>query len=332
MNSIGKASDEFCVLAFYQFVTPILAQDRVEQWREEIRDFLKDQNAKGLVLLSVEGLNGTICFSNEITNVVEGFLTRYFPRLQRRRSWSPNPVFHRLLVKIRPENVTLGKIVSENGDERYLRINETGAYVKPGPEWNELLNDTDCLVVDTRNTYEVEVGTFRNAVQPETQEFREFPDWIHQKLCTEPPPKKLAMFCTGGIRCEKSTAYVLDQMQKGKLPKIPVYHLQGGILAYLDTVPQDQSLFDGECFVFDKRTAVSHGLQPSQTFVSCHACRSPIHRNICQGNEFMEGVFCPNCFEQRQNARQRYVERQKQFDIGKHVVVSQDIASSTDTR
>jgi UPF0176 protein len=259
---------------------------------------------------------------------VEHYLCQLFPSMQKRRSWGPVSVFSRLLVKIRPENVTLGPISDPNAGEisNYLRVDQVGEYVQPGPSWNELLDDPDCLVVDTRNTYEVAIGTFRGAVQPETTEFREFPRWIHQKLNAESAPKKIAMFCTGGIRCEKATAYVLDQMRQEKLPEIPVYHLQGGILAYLDTIPKEESLFEGECFVFDKRTAVTHGLRPTETFVKCFACRLPVHRADCRSERFKAGVFCPRCVDDRQILRQRYLDRQKQFEAGSLVISGDNVS------
>jgi UPF0176 protein len=329
-------TDQLCVLSFYQFVRPLVSHDQVERWRREIGEFLKGriEHAKGLVLVSVEGINGTLCFPSKDVDLVEQFLGQWFPSMQKRRSWSPVAVFSRLLVKIRHENVTLGPIGDHDAGDHanVLRIDQVGEYVQPGPSWNELLNDPDCLVVDTRNTYEVGIGTFQGAVQPETTEFREFPTWIQEKLQAEAAPKKIAMFCTGGIRCEKATAYVLDQMRKDKLPEIPVYHLQGGILAYLDTVPKEESLFEGECYVFDKRTAVTHGLRPTETFVKCFACRLPVDKEECQGEQFQTGVFCPHCVEDRKTLRQRYLDRQIQFEAATLSIAEDNVNGLTESQ
>ena len=325
---LSSEDNKFCILAFYKFVSPIVEDDQVARWKETVEEFLRvtvQCDVRGLVLLSVEGINGTICFPHHAAERVETFFTNMFPGgLLTRRSTSKRSVFYRLNIKIRSENVTLGPVVHHNNDDAaspsYLRPYRTGEYVSPGKEWNDLLTDPDCLVIDTRNEYEVDIGTFEGSVQPHTSEFREFPEWLEQQLLEKKDrrPKKIAMFCTGGIRCEKSTALCLQMLaqedkQEDDASSIPVYHLRGGILAYLDQVPASESLFRGECFVFDQRTAVSHGLQPSTSFVSCHACRRAVPKEDTRLSTYQEGVSCPRCFDERKERRQRYTDRQKQF-------------------
>jgi UPF0176 protein len=238
-----------------------------------------------------------------------------------------------------------------------------GEYV-PADQWNALVLDPNVLVVDTRNEYEIAVGTFRNAVNPHTESFLEFPDWLDQYLGQqqtnqERPITGIAMFCTGGIRCEKATAYcrqVLaekstvtlatsistpgsspqqDQQQSDiddrhgmrsnstpaataatattKTADIAVYHLEGGILAYLDTVPPEESLFEGDCFVFDQRIAVQTGLQPAPNYASCHACRAVLRPMDLQSDKYEAGVSCPACWDTRVERQERYRERQWQM-------------------
>jgi len=343
----------FCILALYQFVTPSVSEEEVEQWRDDIDTFLRTIKARGSLLVAVEGINGTICFPRAHLDMVESFLRNIFPSLKTRRSYYNAPVYHRLKVRIKKEIVTMGPVATarrqtvlatvpndmtdadddDDDDEAgILRPVNTGVYVKPGSEWDALLRDPDCLVIDTRNDYEVELGSFVGAVNPNTSQFPEFPTWLQQQLSikhkqgtdsgneSERPrkmPSKIAMFCTGGIRCEKATAYCLDLLassQNDDEEKMypPVYHLEGGILAYLDTVPQEQSAFRGECFVFDKRTAVTHGLRPSENYTLCHACRHPVHKDA---ELFLEGVYCPHCYHDENRRRQRYEERQKQIEL-----------------
>jgi len=346
---------KYSILSFYQFVTPTVSAEQVQEWRDEIETFLRqDAHARGSVLLAVEGINGTICYQNleeeEDIDPVQNFLRSKFPGLKTRLSFSPTTVFHRLKVRIKNEIVTMGPIIgtsvkpdeSSIGDaettsnkesppqeQQVVRPVRTGQYIEPGPEWDALLRDPDCLVIDTRNDYEIQLGTFQGAVNLHTAEFPEFPSWLQAQLkgkngpdddndgVSKRRPSKVAMFCTGGIRCEKATAYCLDLL---KDEQIPVLHLEGGILAYLDTVPADRSTFQGECFVFDQRTAVTHGLHPTETYSLCRACRHPIHKKYAYNDEkYIEGVCCPFCYqdENRDQRRQRYVDRQKQIELSK---------------
>ncbi|MEM7429624.1 MAG: rhodanese-related sulfurtransferase, partial [Pseudomonadota bacterium] len=174
--------------------------------------------------------------------------------------------------------------------------------------WNELISDPEVVVIDTRNDYEVEIGTFRGAVDPQTASFREFPQWVkdHPGLAAKP---KVAMFCTGGIRCEKASSYMLAHGFD------EVYHLQGGILKYLEHVPREESLWEGECFVFDERVSVKHGLEEG-TYDMCHACRFPITDEDMRSDKYEKGVSCPRCWAEKSDAqKKRYAARQKQMDI-----------------
>jgi len=328
----GSKAFPVCILALYQFVTPTVSEQQVQQWRDEIDSFLRNAvHARGSVLLAVEGINGTICFARERADDVESFLRETFPKLKTRRSYSPATVYNRLKVRIKNEIVTMGPVVtddpvaaSDTHDEpptALLRPVRTGEYVKPGPAWDALLRDPDCLVIDARNDYEIELGGFKGACNPYTSQFTEFPAWLERQVgrdsCSKFRPSKIAMYCTGGIRCEKATAYCMDLLAAQRIDddnedEIPVYHLEGGILAYLDAVPAEQSTFQGECFVFDKRAAVTHGLQPSDTYTLCHACRHPVHKDA---DTFHEGVYCPHCYHDENRRRQRYEERQKQIEL-----------------
>jgi len=184
-----------------------------------------------------------------------------------------------------------------------------GTYVKP-QDWNALISDPEVLLVDTRNDYEVQIGTFKNALDPQTATFREFPEYVKQNL--DPAKhKKVAMFCTGGIRCEKSTAYLKEQGFDD------VYHLEGGILKYLEEVEQEESMWQGECFVFDNRVAVNHDLQKGQ-YDQCNACRMPITAEEKASTAFEQGVSCPHCIDNvTDKQRQRFLERERQVQLSK---------------
>lgn len=184
-----------------------------------------------------------------------------------------------------------------------------GTYVKP-EDWNDLISDPDVTLVDTRNAYEVAIGTFKEAVNPDTETFRQFPDYVQNNMNPN-KHKKVAMFCTGGIRCEKSTAYLKEQGFE------EVYHLQGGILKYLETVPEDESLWEGECFVFDNRVSVNHQLEKG-SYDQCHACRLPITEDDKKSERYIQGVSCPSCYDKKSDQqRQRFAERERQMQLAK---------------
>jgi UPF0176 protein len=205
-------------------------------------------------------------------------------------------------VKLKKEIVTMGV----NGIDPQQIV---GTYVKP-QDWNALISDPDVLVVDTRNSYEYEIGTFERAIDPKTETFREFPAYVAENL--DPAKhKKVAMFCTGGIRCEKSTAYLKEQGFE------EVYHLEGGILKYLEEVPEEESLWRGECFVFDNRVAINHKLEKG-VYDQCHGCRYPITEDDKKSEHYMLGVCCPRCFDKlTPEQTTRFAERQKQIELAK---------------
>lgn len=292
------------ILALYKFVSPKLPHDQIKPLQQEIEATCRTAHARGCILVAAEGINGTICYP-ESDSLLQYFLSK-FPSLQYRISYDTRPVFYRLKIKIKPEIVTLSCDIDPT--------QRVGTYVAPGPEWNKLLQDPDCLVIDTRNDYEVRVGTFQNAVNPHTDNFKEFPDFLQQQSqARQQKPKSIAMFCTGGIRCEKATSLALASQA---FPDTPIYLLQGGILAYLDEVPPHESLFEGECYVFDQRVAVTHGLQPTCTYTQCHACRNPITYEDKERDDYEDGVSCRYCIQKvTEKRRRRLQERQRQVEL-----------------
>ena len=272
--------------------------------RVPILEACKAEGIKGTILIATEGINGTIAGSEaSIAAIIERL--RALPgcaQLDVKYSHAAEMPFFRMKVMVKKEIVTLGL----PGIDPNI---QAGRYVAP-QDWNALIADPDTLVIDTRNDYEVGIGTFKGAIDPKTETFRDFPAWFreHRDALTV-DKKKVAMFCTGGIRCEKSTAFLrgegIDE----------VYHLEGGILRYLETVPPEESLWQGECFVFDQRVSVGHGLALG-THGRCHACRDPLSPDDMASPLYVEGVSCPHCHS-RFNAdrRARFAERQKQVEL-----------------
>lgn len=265
-------------------------------------ELMLDQQVRGTILLAREGINGTISGSRfGIDTVIEWLRHNAgLDVLEPKESFSDRQPFKRTKVKLKKEIVTMG--VSN------LDPNEVvGTYIEP-KEWNALLDDPEVLLIDTRNEYEYQVGTFKNAVNPHTESFREFPNFVKSHL----DPKKhskVAMFCTGGIRCEKSTA-LLKHMGFDK-----VFHLKGGILKYLETVPEEESKWKGECFVFDDRVTVDHDLLPG-SYDQCHACRLPISEQDKLSPHYQKGVSCPNCHDKVSlEDKARFTERQRQIEL-----------------
>lgn len=286
------------VCAFYHFVT----LDDYVQLREPLQAVLTEHNVCGTLLLAREGINGTIAGTPSDVAAALDFL-RVDPRFSEIRvkeSFTDTPPFHRCKVKLKKEIVTMGVTDIDPNDI-------AGTYVKP-KDWNALISDPEVTVIDTRNEYEVQIGSFTHAVNPHTKTFREFPAYAEQAL--DPGThKKVAMFCTGGIRCEKSTAYLKS------VGFDEVYHLDGGILQYLEDVPKDESLWQGECFVFDDRVTVNHQLQRGH-YDQCHACRMPITEEDKHSAHYVQGISCPHCFEQlTEKRRRRFSEREKQSKL-----------------
>lgn len=293
----------YTIAALYHFTkfedtaairTPLLAQ-------------CEEVGIKGTLLLAREGINGTIAGSENAIAQIIGYI-RTIPGcadIVVKYSSAETEPFAKMKVKLKREIVTMG----EPDIDPNLSV---GHYVDPH-DWNALISDPNTIVIDTRNTYEVATGKFKGAIDPLTETFREFPAWFRaerEKLLaqgTDPNhPPKVAMYCTGGIRCEKSTSFLraegIDE----------VYHLKGGILKYLEEVPAEESLWEGECFVFDERVTVRHGLEPGDYHL-CRACRMPIDANDMASDAYEEGISCPHCIDKRDDKqRQRYIERQKQ--------------------
>ncbi|MEH6627794.1 MAG: rhodanese-related sulfurtransferase [Motiliproteus sp.] len=289
---------KFVVTALYKFV----AIDDFEQLRAPLLAVMESNQIRGTLLLAREGINGTVAATREQMKALLDWL-KSDPRLadlDHKESYSSQLPFKRCKVKLKKEIVTMGV---EGIDPKQV----VGTYVKPA-DWNALISDPEVLVIDTRNDYEVEIGTFANAINPQTETFREFPPFVAENL-DKNQHKKVAMFCTGGIRCEKSTAYLKEQGFE------EVFHLQGGILKYLEEVPAQESLWQGDCFVFDDRVSVDHQLKKGR-YDQCHACRKPITEEDKSSQMYVKGVSCHHCFETKSAAQKtRFSERQKQMDL-----------------
>lgn len=292
--------EKIIVAALYRFTR----LDKFAELREPLLQMMLANNVRGTLLLAAEGINGTISGSREDIDTVLAWL-RADPRLaelDHKESLVDKHPFLRTKVKLKKEIVTMG---IEGVDPTRV----VGTYLS-GQEWNEVISDPETLLIDTRNDYEYEVGTFAGAINPQTKTFREFPEYIRQHLDPE-KHKRVAMFCTGGIRCEKSTAYLKEQGFE------EVYHLKGGVLKYLEEMPKDNSLWQGECFVFDERVTVDHDLQPG-SFDQCHACRRPISAEDKQSPHFKLGVSCPKCVDEYSaEQRKRFNERQRQIELAR---------------
>ena len=286
------------VCALYKFVT----LDNYQALQQPLLSFMLERDIKGTLLLAQEGINGTIAGSRSHIDALLFFLKSdaRLADVNYKESYTDQPPFLRSRVKLKKEIVTMG---IEGIDPKRV----AGTYVKP-TDWNDLINDPDVLLVDTRNNYEVQVGTFKDALNPKTDSFREFPDYVKQQL----DPKKhskVAMFCTGGIRCEKSTAFLKEQGFD------EVYHLQGGILKYLEEVPAEDSLWEGECFVFDERVTVNHQLEKGD-YEQCNACRMPITAEDQRSEQYKQGISCPHCFDNTsEQQKARFAEREKQMQL-----------------
>jgi UPF0176 protein len=288
------------ICALYKFTR----LDDFEEIQGPLKIFLDSLNIRGTLLLAKEGVNGTIAGDNDSIMKSLDYLQKdvRLVGLEYKFSYSEKPPFKRLKVKLKKEIVTLG--VSDIDP-----IFSSGTYVKPA-DWNELINDPDVVLIDTRNNYEFEIGSFKGSINPNTETFREFPAYTKNNL-EKYRDKKIAMFCTGGIRCEKSTAYLKSKGFKN------VFHLQGGILKYLEEVKEDESLWEGECFVFDDRVAVKHNLELGK-YDQCHACRFPITDEDKEHPHYEKGASCPRCYGTKNSSQvRRYREREKQVQLAK---------------
>ncbi len=288
----------FLVAALYRF-HPLEGHAEL---RAPLADFCSRRDIKGTLLLAPEGINGTVAGSDEALGELVAHLetVRGLKGLEIKYSRAAEMPFHRMKVRLKKEIVTMGV----PGIDPLASV---GAYVPPA-DWNALIADPGTIVIDTRNDYEVALGTFRGAVDPKTQSFAEFPAWAERNR-GDLEGRKVAMFCTGGIRCEKATAYMKS------IGVEDVFHLKGGILKYLEEVPAGESLWDGECFVFDERVSVTHGLAEGGAEL-CRACRWPLTEADMRSEHYVEGVSCARCHDQRTDEdRSRYAERHRQVEL-----------------
>ncbi len=291
-----------CIAALYHFTR----FEDPASLRPGLLACVEQNEVRGTLLLASEGINGTVAGSDAGIHAVLDYI-RHLPGcadLEWKESRATEMPFHRTKVRLKKEIVTMGQPDLDP-------LDGVGTYVDP-QDWNALISDPDTIVIDTRNDYEVQIGTFEGAIDPETKSFREFPDWFRARRAefeAEGRTPKIAMFCTGGIRCEKSTAFVKNEGLD------EVYHLKGGILRYLEQVPEADSRWKGECFVFDERVSVKHGLDVG-THSLCRACRRPLSEADKNHEHFVEGVSCHQCYPERTDEqRARYEERQRQARI-----------------
>ena len=275
--------------------------------QSKIRRKLKSLSILGTILVGKEGLNGTISGKKENIDKAIKYIKNIdgFCDIDVKFSKSLVNPFIRLKIKLKDEIVTIGdKSINPN--------KEVGKYVNP-EEWNDLISNKNTILIDTRNNYEHSIGTFKNSLNPNTIKFREFPEWVRKQKFSdnEKQNRKFAMFCTGGIRCEKASSFMLKEGFKD------VSHLKGGILNYFDSVPKNESKWKGECFVFDDRVSVKHDLTEG-SYDMCHGCRMPITNEDKETDEYIKGVACPSCFfEKTEEQKARYMSRQKQVDLAK---------------
>ncbi|WP_053228236.1 rhodanese-related sulfurtransferase [Spirochaeta cellobiosiphila] len=291
---------KYVIAALYQF------KDFPEYKEEKsgLLHFCKKWHINGTLLLASEGINGTVAGSEKAIEALRVYIenTLGFTNLEYKLSYqeSGKPPFYKMKVKLKKEIVTMG---IEGMDPTTM----AGTYVSPS-EWNELIQDPEVLLIDTRNSYEFKIGTFKGAMDPQTRYFRQFPDWVRQKVLPQ-KPKKVAMFCTGGIRCEKATSFLKSEGVE------EVYHLKGGILKYIEDIDASESLWEGECFVFDNRVSVNQELEPGIHRV-CYGCGEPLTKLEIESDLYEEGISCPHCYdslteETRQRLNQRNDHRQK---------------------
>jgi UPF0176 protein len=291
----------FKVAAFYKFAK----LPHYQELQESLLVALKQGGIKGSVLLAREGVNGTIAAKpDQIDQALRDLeIITSIIGIEPKFSFAETMPFRRMKVRLKKEIVTIGNVKADPTER-------VGTYVDP-QDWNTLINDPDVVLIDTRNDYEVGIGTFKGAIDPHTESFGQFPDYVRQNLGNQ-KHKKIAMFCTGGIRCEKASSFMLNEGFEN------VFHLKGGILKYLEMVPQAESTWDGACFVFDERVAVEHGLKVSD-FSLCHGCMNPVSVEDRLSAKYELGVSCPTCFDRltpQQFASNR--QRQRQMELAKN--------------
>jgi UPF0176 protein len=296
-------SKTYKVVSLYSFFP--FQENLILDLKNKLLEIENENDLSGLLIFASEGINGTICAEKHIIDLVINLLKKYTDKrnLNIKVNFSKKKVFKKLKIKIKKEIVTMG--VPEINPSQ-----DNGIYIDSA-NWNALIKNQNTIVIDTRNHYEVSIGTFQNAINPNTRNFSEFPKWVDDHLDNYLENKEstnIAMFCTGGIRCEKATSLLKKKGYKN------IYHLQGGILQYLDDVPEEKNLFEGECFVFDKRVALDHQLEKG-SYSICHACGMPVSIQDQKRKEYREGIQCHFCINQfSDDDRKRFAERQKQID------------------
>ena len=300
------------IVSLYSFFP--FQENLILDLKKKLLEIEHENDLSGLLIFSSEGINGTICAEKNLIDIVINLLNKYIDKrnLNMKVNFSKNKVFKKLKIKIKKEIVTMG--VPEINPSQ-----DKGTYIDSA-NWNKLIKNKNTIVIDTRNHYEVSIGTFQNSINPNTRNFSEFPKWVDDHLDTHLENKEssnIAMFCTGGIRCEKATSLLKKKGYKN------IYHLQGGILQYLNDVKGEENLFEGECFVFDKRVALDHQLEKG-SYSICHACGMPVSIQDQKRKEYREGIQCHFCINQlSDDDRKRFEERQKQIDrlkVEKHKI------------
>ena len=294
--------DKYKILSLYCF-SPII-EKKLFDLKDKLEKF-EEKGLTGLMILAKEGINGTICGNEVIVNIFHREIKIFLKDqdLNEKISFSGKKIFKKFKIKIKAEIVTMGI----NGINPQIK---SGTYVDSG-QWNNLLTDENTIVIDTRNHYEVSLGSFENAINPNLKNFREFPDWLDKnlkKITNDNENINIAMFCTGGIRCEKATSLLIEKGYQN------TYHLKGGILKYLEDIPSKRNQYKGECYVFDERVSVDNNLKKG-SYSICHACGMPLSAEDKKKLHYIEGVQCHLCIEKFTDAdRARFAERQKQIE------------------
>ena len=303
------------IVSLYSFFS--FQENLILELKDKLFNIENNNDLTGLLIIAREGINGTICAEEEIIEKVINLITKFthVNELNIKVSYSKKKIFKKLKIKLKNEIVTMG--VPEINPSK-----DAGTYIDSF-NWNKLIEDKNTIVIDTRNHYEVSIGSFKKSINPNTENFSEFPKWVDDNLENHLGNKKyknIAMFCTGGIRCEKATSLLKKKGYKN------IYHLKGGILKYLADISNEESMFEGECFVFDKRVALDHQLKKG-SYAICHACGMPISKQDQKREEYKEGIQCHFCLNKfNDEDRKRFEERQKQFNKLKerHQIIYKD--------
>ena len=291
------------IVSIYSFFS--FQENLILELKDKLLRIENDNNLSGLLVFAKEGINGTICAEENVIEKVLNLLTKFIGinNSNIKVSYSNTKIFKKLKIKIKSEIVTMG--VPEINPSK-----DAGTYIDSF-NWNKLIKDQNTIVIDTRNHYEVSIGSFKESINPNTKNFSEFPEWVDNNLekhLGNENSKNIAMFCTGGIRCEKATTLLKNKGYKN------IFHLKGGILKYLEEISKEESLFEGECYVFDKRVSLDHELKKG-AYSTCHACGMPISLDDKRKEEYIEGIQCHFCINQFTNEdRKRFEERQKQIN------------------